>query len=217
MYRFIKANWFPIAILLLLLLAFLQRGAFLQSDGPGLLPGKAGTDLFTASNESGSHSVMGLLDHSSGQQYAFQKPTEAEAEAFLRRFSKVAMDERAKFNLPASVLLAHCYVNSFAGKRDLATQASNYAALTCGENWAGEHVTLNNKCFRKYNTPWESFRGLSLYLVQQTWVAEARKSAGTDWKKWIDAFETNKMSDVNKYPQEMAEVIRAFRLYELDE
>ena len=219
MIRFIKHNWFPIAVLILLLAALLQRSGMLRPspDLPPVQQGQQGSGLkYTASIKEKARDAMSLFE---GEISLKKLPeiSEAEAEAYLRRFSKVAMDESDKFGIPASILLAHSYVNSFAGKRDIALKANNFSGLECSSNWDKAKYVSGSHCYREYSSPWQSFRDLSLYLVKQPWVHGTKESSGLDSEAWIKAFSKNQMSDVKEYEQEMAEIIRAFRLFELDE
>jgi flagellum-specific peptidoglycan hydrolase FlgJ len=215
--HFIKTNWFPVAILLLLLIAAMRRKIRLPVDLS--IPAIGKEEKYTQSKGSAlAHSSrMGLLPDGSGSRVAMPEIPDAEAEAFLRRFSKVAMSERKKFGLPASVILAHAYVNSFAGRRKTAAEANNFTALICGGDWDGATVDIDGQCFRQYNTPWESYRDFSIFLAGRDWVAETRAAGGSDWKAWIAAFERHGLSDVAGYAGHMEAIILSYRLFELDE
>jgi hypothetical protein len=213
---FIKTNWFPIAILLLVLIAMIRRKFQLPPGLPG--PAVGVVEKYTEEKgASAQASRMGIFPGGSGGRVSLPDIPAAEAEAFLRRFSKVAMSERKKFGVPASVLLAHAYVNSFAGRRKTATEGNNFTALVCGGNWDGLTMDSEGYCFRKYDTPWESFRDFSIFLAAQNWVAETRAAAGKKWKPWVDAFDAHGLSDVAAYSGHMEEIIQAYRLFELDE
>jgi flagellum-specific peptidoglycan hydrolase FlgJ len=138
------------------------------------------------------------------------------AEAFLRRFAKVALSEHKKFGTPASVILACAYVNSFAGQRESATAANNFFALPCGDGWEGESAQVGGHCVRKYETAWASFRDFSIYLSSQEWFGALRKSAGQDPKLWAKQLGSRGISDVENFGAEVARVIEEYQLTRLD-
>lgn len=213
----IKTNWFPIAILLLVLIAVARRKLHLPIGMPGPAAGSVEKYTEEKGGLSAHASRMGLLPAGSGGRVSMPDIPAAAAEAFLRRFSKVAMSEHKKFGVPASVTLAHACVNSFAGRRKTAVDANNYAALICGGEWDGATLEIDGNCFRQYDTPWESYRDFSIFLAGQQWVAETRAAAGIKWKPWVAAFDRHGLSDVAGYPEHMEELIQAYRLFELDE
>ncbi len=138
------------------------------------------------------------------------------AMAFLKRFREVARGEQQKFGMPASVLLACAYVNSFAGQRDCALQANNFLALRCTAEWSGPVATCSGACFRKYNTAWESIRDFNLYLSKRDWYVSLKKKAKPDWRTWVKALREHHVSDVENFEGEMAKVIQQYQLFELD-
>ncbi|MGI9159200.1 MAG: glucosaminidase domain-containing protein [Saprospiraceae bacterium] len=213
--HFFKKNWFAIALLLLTLIAVARRKIQLPFELPFPVAGSA--EKYTADAEgSAAASKLGLFPEETSGKRRMPAIPEAEAEDFLRRFSKVARSESRKFRAPASVLLAHAYVNSFAGRRNTAVDANNFTALVCGGDWEGPTVEMDGSCFRQYKTPWESYRDFSIFLAGQNWVAETRARAGMDWKPWVEAFAQNRLSNVEDYAGQMERIIKAYRLFELD-
>ena len=213
--RFIKTNWFPVAIIVLVLIAIVRRS--LQSGGGSREPGEEASlvqDKYTDGGRPGATARLGFLP--GGEDEKALGADAAATEAYLRRFSKVAMSERKKFGIPASVLLAHACVASRAGAHPAAADANNYTALPCLSDWDGATSTVDGVCFRKYETPWESFRDLSIYLAGQSWVAATRDDAGMDWEPWVQAFRKHVGGGASGYEQSMTRLIKSYRLYELD-
>ena len=215
--HFFKKNWFAIALLLLALIAVARRKIQLPVELPFPATGSAEKYTTDADEPAASAAKLGLLPEETPAKRRLPEIPEAEAEAFLRRFSKVAKSESRKFRAPASVLLAHAYVNSFAGRRNKAVEANNFTALVCGGDWEGATMELDGRCIRRYKTPWESYRDFSIFLAGQNWVAETRANAGMDWKPWVEAFAQNHLSNVEDYAGQMARIIKAYRLFELDD
>lgn len=214
--HFFKKNWFTIALLLLALLAVARRKIQLPAELPFPATGSAEKYTTDPARPAASTANLGILHKETPGKCRMPEIPEAAAEAFLRRFSKVARSESRKFRAPASVLLAHAYVNSFAGRRNTAVEAHNFTALVCGGDWEGPSLELNGNCFRQYNTPWESYRDFSIFLASQNWVAETRAKAGMDWIPWVEAFAQHQLSNVDDYAGQMEHIIKAYRLFELD-
>lgn len=211
---FIKTNWFSIALGVLLVAAILQGGSrFSLRDqfnaGPqkiaGVNPDKEGNITLGLATEPRLHKAS---------------PTETDqstATAFLKRFASVAISERKKFGVPASVLLATAFLNSQSGMSDAVLEANNFFALSCNAEWEGESVSLQDHCVRKYETPWASWRDFSIYLSSQEWFGGLRKSAGKDWQKWANGLEAADVSSVRDFNKKLFEVISYYHLYELDQ
>jgi flagellum-specific peptidoglycan hydrolase FlgJ len=211
--EFFKTNWFPIVVVVLLLLAALKRNVPWSFGAP-----KASREKFTELTTTAPQapSAMGVLDSPKPPSSAVPTIEESVAVPFLQRFGRVAVGEQKKFGVPASVLLACAYVNSFAGQRTGVAQANNYFGLPCTGNWDGNTATVEGLCLRKYATPWESFRDFSIFLSTQEWFGAAKKSAGRDWQRWAAALGEQPLTDVQDFGTELRQVIERYRLYELD-
>lgn len=221
-WKFIKTNWFQLSLGLILVTAFAHKKMHLfdRAAVPDRKEQKSRiTEKFSeavAASTAESAGQMGLLPGGSQQAHALPTIDDATALAFLKRFSNVAVGEHTKFGIPASVILACAYVNSSAGQRPLAQQANNFFALSCTSTWDGKSHSLNGRCFRKYDRPWDSFRDFSNYLTSQQWFAGLRKSAGLDSNKWISALAGHGLSDVTNFEGEVKKVVETYRLFELD-
>jgi flagellum-specific peptidoglycan hydrolase FlgJ len=214
-WNFFKTNWFTIALVTLLLLAAIGQGSGKFSLGnfstfdtkqPGeLIPiKKSATALGIGADPKHSPAAPAEVD-------------QATATAFLKRFAPVAVSERKKFGVPASVMLSIAFLNSHIGLNDAALEANNFFALPCTQEWEGESISLEERCVRKYETPWASWRDFSIHFSSQDWYGGLRKSAGKDWQKWASGLQDKDISPISNLPKKMAEVITYYRLYELDQ
>ena len=104
-----------------------------------------------------------------------------------------------------------------AGQREAARSAKNYFALPWGPEGEGAGVELGGKCFRRYETAWESFRDFSLYLHTRDWMPDAKQRNEQDWRAWAAFLAEQQVSDVRHFEREWKGVIEGYRLYELDE
>jgi len=217
LWKYFKTYWFSIALVCILLLAIARKGYNLITGGAPSPGGKAKTEKFTESQPiAGAPSLLGLFAGPGKPMRQMPPVSEETAQAFLKRFRDVALSERKKFGTPASIMLACAYVNSFAGQRDLVRDANNYFALPCSPAWDGANAMVGERCYRRYETPWESFRDFSIHLSGQDWFGGLRKTAGKDWKAWVEGLHKEDISDVDNFAHEVAAVIQAYRLFELD-
>ncbi len=217
---FIKKHWFSMAVALVLLTAIARKNIRFQTAQPGA-PEKAPKQHLEKYTEdtrvAQNPSLLGIGPDGGGSAVRLPEIGAAAAVAFLKRFSQVAVAEQQKFGMPASVLLACAYVNSFAGQRACATEANNYLAVPCTAEWGGPVATFSGTCFRKYNTPWESIRDFNLYLHKREWYVALKKSAPRDWRAWAKALSKHRVSDVENFEATLSRVIEQYRLAELDE
>lgn len=212
MLKFIKTNWFTIALLLLLVVAIGRNNPRFRFWNPGS-PTVAGGKYTDAQPGTAAH--LDLFGGGSAANIAMPDIDDATAVAFLKRFGNLAVNERKKFGIPPSVLLACAYVNSHSGQRITALQANNYFALPCmGQD--ATVVTLEGQCFRKYDTAWASFRDFGMMVSHQPWFGDVRQSAGKDWQEWLKRLDGKGVSDLRNSVAEMRTVIETYRLYELD-
>lgn len=216
-WKFIKSNWFFLALALLVCLAVARRKLYIgvtESVSP------AKVERYTEElAEARQPSNLGLLPETGEVAEAPKtKPVDdAAAVAFLRRFSHVVQGEHKKFGFPASVLLALAYVNSRAGQSEAAAQAQNFFGLPCSPDWEGATAQVQGRCVRQYKTAWESFRDFSIYLTTRDWIGDVKKTAGKDWRAWAKGLSQRDLPAASQtFEKELVQVIEAYRLYELD-
>ncbi len=216
MVQFIKKNWFYLGLAILAAIYFRKEvNAYFHKGTP------LAQEKFTAAAKpEDGQSLFGIGGGESappgGARVAMPDVPDAEAKAYLRRFAKVAQGEFQKYKLPASAFLALSYVNSHAGTRSVATTGNNFFARTCGSQWDGERVEVGGLCYRQYARPWDSFRDASSQISATRWAQALLQEKETRWEKWVEAFAANGYTDVQDAPKEMAKVIKAYRLFELD-
>lgn len=214
-WKFFKTNWFPIAVIILVLASIVKKNLFSLVTNGGKRPViEKLTD--TGALASSEESQAGLFSWATRTSVDLPEIPESVAVPFLQRFGKVAAGEQEKFGIPASVILAAAYVNSFSGKRDWAIQHNNYFGLGCTAGWEGATETVNGICIRRYEKAWDSFRDFSKYLNSRKDYGALRQSCGKDWKAWAKALDAKKISEVSDFEGEMVKVIVAYRLFELD-
>ncbi|MCP3931584.1 MAG: hypothetical protein GY705_21065 [Bacteroidetes bacterium] len=136
-------------------------------------------------------------------------------QAFIKRFSHVAVNERKKFGIPSSIILANALHQSFAGQREIAVKGNNFFALPCTSDWQGESGTYQGSCYRHYENAWMSFRDHSLYLTSGKY-SSLRQLPADDYKAWAKALAKNGFSDDRKLASKLVKIIEQYQLYALD-
>lgn len=134
---------------------------------------------------------------------------------YIERFSKVAQNEQAKFDIPASIILANGLVHSFAGQRDISINGYNYFGLRCTNDWQGPTKIKNGDCYRAYDSAWMSFRDHSLFLRQGS--HEALRNMNTNnVVTWAKQIEKARYSDLKEIKDLIITVIERYELQRFD-
>jgi len=211
-WNFFKTNWFSIALVLLVLGTILRsKGEFSFQNCFSSKTGKTETLDFNKGETS-----FGLAMEPVRRSAQPIEIDQATATAFLKRFGAVAVSERKKFGVPASILLATAFLNSNIGLNDAAVAANNLFTLPCSKEWDGASVALGDQCVRKYDTAWASWRDFSIFLTTKDWYGDLRHTAGKDWKKWAKGLNNKEISPISNFGQKLAEVVTFYHLDQLD-
>ena len=112
----------------------------------------------------------------------------------FRPTKKLQIREMMEYRIPASIILAQGIYESNAGRSPLSTEANNHFGIKCHKDWTGNTYTQDdetkNECFRKYNSPEESFRDHSLYLSRQDRYKPLFNLEITDYKGWANGLKS---------------------------
>ena len=133
----------------------------------------------------------------------------------VERFAKVALAERAKFNIPASVILAQAILGSQNGSSPLVEEANNYFEQT-GEGetvtlkWNGEKVKV-----RRFYSAWESFRENSKTLRSGPFE-NLQQLPLTDYKSWAMGLQDLGFSSKPDYARSLVRLIEILDLDQFD-
>lgn len=152
---------------------------------------------------------------STPQKTEFASVDESTIEGYISRFAKVAINERKKFGVPASITIANALLHSSAGTRDMVVLGNNHFALPCTTNWRGESGTYKDACYRHYENAWTSFRDHSLYLTTGS-TSNLVKLGSTDYKAWARAMEKVAVFENKNLADELIHIIEQYDLHKLD-
>ena len=226
---FFGKYWFSLTLVLLFLVAILRAGWKAEAADRQTRPSRPTEKPVLPPAE--SDSPIKYTDNiGNGQATApsemkiFQRPTEtetapalkeAEATAFLQRFAKVAIGERKKFGIPASLILAVSLVQSSAGNREAARDANNFFLLPEGSPaQSGIYFDKNGQKYARFKTAWDSFRANSLLLDQH--FSGLKKTAGGNWRAWASGLAQGGYSTLPNFEQAVQKAVVDFHLEELD-
>jgi len=131
--------------------------------------------LFGSSTKSSLTDELGKMDEQVKQEY-------------LKRFARVVINERRKYGIPSSIILACGLLQSQGGQRDMAKQGNNHFGLTCSVGWEGATGVYENTCYRHYENAWASFRNHSVYLTSGKYGQLATLES-SDYKAWASGLE----------------------------
>jgi LysM repeat protein len=114
--------------------------------------------------------------------------SDLDAQAYINRYSSLAISEMKRTGVPASITLAQGMIESDFGRSTLAREGNNHFGIKCHENWTGPTIRHDddrrNDCFRKYSRPEDSFYDHSDFLKSASRYKELFNLSQTDYKGW---------------------------------
>lgn len=135
---------------------------------------------------------------------------------YLKRFARVVINERRKYGIPSSIILACGLLQSQGGQQDMAQQGNNHFGLTCSLGWEGDSGIYQNTCYRHYENAWTSFRDHSTYLTSGKY-GQLTTLESTNYQGWAKGLERlgygNKMDNLASH---LINIIETYGLDELD-
>ena len=241
---YVRANWFKLLMIGLVVFIFLRKDLSFSFNlnspafqEEGTVPLKEGVQQKKSGKKEkppakitdiakGSSSKTNMFDLASmpyiGKGNA-RKVSESEfktidantARAYIDRFAHVAINERKKYGVPASIILGNALLHGFAGKRDMAIQGNNHFSLPCVSGWSGDSGTYNDACYRHYENAWASFRDHSLYVT--TGPNQKLLALGNhDFRAWAKGLEQSRTFETNKLATKLIDIIVKYDLDILD-
>ncbi|MFZ2900961.1 MAG: glucosaminidase domain-containing protein [Saprospiraceae bacterium] len=122
----------------------------------------------------------------------------------VERFARVALAERSKFNIPASILLAQAILCSHNGESPYVKKGNNYFALPAK---SGE--------YRAFHSAWESFREHSKRMRAGEFDSLQRIPL-TDYKAWASGLEDAGFSPERGYARNLIRIVELLDLDQFD-
>ena len=141
-------------------------------------------------------------------------------EKYIEKYSKVAVEEMKKYNIPASITLAQGILESGNGESRLAKEGNNHFGIKCHSNWNGKTIIEDDdekgECFRKYDNAEDSYRDHSLFLTERgrySFLFELNKK---NYKAWAKGLKKAGYATNPKYPDLLIDLIERYDLSRFD-
>jgi hypothetical protein len=136
--------------------------------------------------------------------------------AYIEKYRFIAMQEMQRTGVPAAITLAQGILESAMGESVLCKKSNNHFGIKCKTEWTGEKVyhddDASQECFRKYNTPEESFIDHSDFLKNRPYYASLFKLDVTDYESWAKGLQKSGYATEKNYPQLLIKVINDYNL-----
>ncbi len=139
---------------------------------------------------------------------------EEEIEKYIERFSNVAVSEKRKYGIPASIILANGIYQSAAGNSEIAKNANNHFHILCGNEWDGNMKDFDGQCFRKYESAWASFRGHSQFVSEK--CRSLKGLPHSDYKSWAEGLSHLGFNDDRQLSKGLVRIIKKYNLDKYD-
>lgn len=216
-----REHWFKLSLLTLILIFLYQKELSVNFKIGSKEPKKELKDnKITITKNNATEDIPLSIFGSGGtiRRKTEEMPTidEAAKVAYLKRFAQVAVAERKKFGIPASLILANALRQSYAGQRDFATGSNNHFGLICTEGWIGTSDKYGEDCVRHYDNAWSSFRDHSTLLMSGKF-ANLKQLGDKDYRSWAKGLqEYGYPSHSAHLADDLIKIIEKYRLDQLD-
>lgn len=239
--QYVQKNWFTVGIVAILVVAIFKKDfsfrinlntpakeAVPEEKAPSEQEAqKPSKELYTENSGGNTPktSIFDRFDFSPLGKEKKEAPQEIEAiqqlddelkNAFIKRFAHVAIQEREKYGIPSSIIIANALLHSQAGISTISATANNYFQLPCTAEWQGQTKTVDKRCFRVYENAWTSFRDFSLYVTTGKF-SRLRTLSPTDFTSWAQALEEEDFSRLPQLSRQLLFLIEEYSLSELDQ
>jgi hypothetical protein len=140
---------------------------------------------------------------------------------YVKHYGKIAIEEMKQFGVPASISMAQGIIESRCGESTLAKNNNNHFGIKCFKKSCKKGHCSNftddshKDFFRKYPSPWESWREHSLLLSNPRF--KGLKAIGNDYQRWAKGLAAYGYATDTEYAEKLIETIERYGLDELDE
>src|SRR5215216_1988069 len=135
---------------------------------------------------------------------------------YVLQFKDIAIEEMKRTGVPAAITLAQGIHETSAGQSVLVLKSNNHFGIKCKAEWTGPSVSHDDdargECFRKYSSPYDSYRDHSDFLTSRPHYASLFKLDPTDYEAWAWGLKKAGYATNPKYPQVLIKLIRDYNL-----
>ncbi len=138
---------------------------------------------------------------------------------YISKYSRIAVEERRRAGIPASITLAQGMLESGNGLSELAVKGRNHFGIKC-HDWTGQKIYYDDdrkgECFRKYRTVEESYRDHSDFLRYRDRYKFLFDYNVTDYRSWAYGLKKAGYATDPSYPQKLIGLIEEYELDRFD-
>lgn len=142
-------------------------------------------------------------------------PEDTPQHRYIRQYAGIAVKERARSGVPASITLAQGMLESGNGMSELAVRGNNHFGIKC-HDWNGRKIYYDDdrrgECFRKYSTVEESYRDHSDFLRYRDRYKFLFDIDVTDYKAWAYGLKKAGYATDPAYPRKLICLIEDYDL-----
>lgn len=135
---------------------------------------------------------------------------------YIETYRDIAVAEMQRSGIPASVKLAQGIHETMAGTSDLVRASNNHFGIKCKTGWQGESVTHDDdargECFRKYDSPSDSYRDHSDFLKKSPRYAFLFNLDPLNYQGWAYGLKKAGYATNPRYPEIIIRLIEEYHL-----
>ena len=135
---------------------------------------------------------------------------------YILKFKDIAIEEMKRTGVPAAITLAQGIHETSAGQSVLVIKSNNHFGIKCKSEWTGPSVSHDDdargECFRKYSSPFDSYKDHSDFLNTRSHYASLFKLDPTDYEAWAKGLKKAGYATNPKYPQILIKLIEDYNL-----
>jgi len=141
---------------------------------------------------------------------------QATIQNYINNYKAIAILEMQRSGIPASITLAQGIHETMAGTSDLVIESNNHFGIKCKDTWKGESVSHDDdakgECFRKYNSPVDSYRDHSDFLKGSPRYASLFQISPLNYSAWAWGLKKAGYATNPKYPAILIKLIEEYNL-----
>ncbi len=164
--------------------------------------------------------LLAIFVLSASSVFTLAAPDKTPQERYIERYSILAVEEMYRSGVPASITLAQGLLESRYGLSELAAVGNNHFGIKCHNNWNGGRMYHDDdrkgECFRKYDSPEQSFRDHSDFLRYRDRYKFLFDLEPTDYKGWAHGLKKAGYATDPSYPQKLIRLIEEYELHKYD-
>lgn len=150
----------------------------------------------------------------------FSQQIKKSRKEYINEYSKAAVEQMAKYNIPASITLAQGILESGNGNSYLSSKGNNHFGIKCHKSWTGKKMYLDDdkkdECFRCYKNVSESYEDHSLFLLENSRYKFLFDLKINDYKGWAKGLKKAGYATNPKYAELLIKIIESNELYQYD-